>query len=83
MPIGQRLAFPAMDTHLHAWDLSRAWGRPLELDPDVIAFARRSLSAVPDEMLRSPQTFGPALDPPADATPTESLMAFLGREPRR
>jgi hypothetical protein len=29
-----------------------------------------------------PSRFGPALDPPADATKAERLLAFLGRTPR-
>ncbi|HVU74939.1 MAG TPA: TIGR03086 family metal-binding protein [Mycobacteriales bacterium] len=82
MPIGRRLSFPAMDTHLHSWDLSRAWGRSLDMDPEVIAFVRAALEGMPDTMLRSPQVFGPVVEPPADATPTEELMAFLGRDPR-
>lgn len=81
-PIRDGLSFPAMDLHLHAWDLGRAVGVDVEVAPEVGEFARTALAEVPPEMMRSPGVFGPEVDPPADATPTELLMAWTGRVPR-
>jgi uncharacterized protein (TIGR03086 family) len=82
MTIGQRLSFPAMDLHLHAWDLGRALGVDVELPGEVAEFVHAVLDPLPSSMTRSEGVFGPALEPPADATPTEVLMAWTGREVR-
>jgi hypothetical protein len=41
LTIGQRIAFMALDLHVHAWDVAHAVGAPLDLDPQVIAFTGR------------------------------------------
>lgn len=82
MTIGQRLSFPAMDLHLHAWDLGTALGIPVELEPEIAEFVHRVLDPLPEEMKRSQGVFGPELEPPSDATPTERLMSWAGREVR-
>jgi uncharacterized protein (TIGR03086 family) len=82
MTIGQRLSFPAMDLHLHAWDLGRALGVDVELPDEVAAFVHAVLDPLPESMTRSAGVFGPAVEPPADATPTEVLMAWTGRKVR-
>ena len=74
----------AFDGLVHAWDLAVATGRPLRVDPDVVSavhdFARRALT----DDLRATGMFAPATEPPADASPIESLAAHSGRsvEPR-
>lgn len=82
MPLRKRLAFPAMDLHLHAWDLGRTIGNPVEISGDVAEFVHASLDPMPPEMMRSDGVFGPEVPAPADATGTEALMAWTGRQPR-
>ena len=82
MAIAQRLAFPAMDLHLHAWDLGRAIGVEVEIPDAVAAFVHSALDPLPESMMRSEGVFGPEVAAPADATTTEALMAWLGRESR-
>jgi uncharacterized protein (TIGR03086 family) len=82
MPVRKRLAFPAMDLHLHAWDLGRAIGVDVEIPAEVAAFTHEALDPLPDEMVRSKGVFGPEVPAPADATPTEALVAWSGRNPR-
>jgi trehalose 6-phosphate phosphatase len=82
MTIGQRLSFPAMDLHLHAWDLGRALGVDVELPPEIGDFVHAVLDPLPESMTRSDGVFGAPIEPPADATPTEVLMAWTGREVR-
>jgi uncharacterized protein (TIGR03086 family) len=82
MPVRKRLAFPAMDLHLHAWDLGRAIGVDVEIPADVGAFTHAALDPLPQEMVRSEGVFGPEVSAPADATPTEALVAWAGRTPR-
>ena len=82
MTVGQRLSFPAMDLHLHAWDLGRTIGVDVEIPEGVAAFVRAVLDPLPAEMTRSEGVFGPELPAPSNATTTEALMAWAGRQPR-
>lgn len=82
MPVRKRLAFPAMDLHLHAWDLGRTIGSDIELPDEVAGFVHATLDPMPEDRMRSPGVFGPVVAAPADATTTEALMAWTGREPR-
>jgi uncharacterized protein (TIGR03086 family) len=82
MTIGQRLSFPAMDLHLHAWDLGKALGVEVVIPDEVAAFVHSVLDPLPESMTRSEGVFGPAVQPPAGATPTEVLMAWTGRKAR-
>lgn len=70
--------FVVLDGLTHGWDLSTATGQPYDppdaLVADVEAFARDTL-----DPLRDGDTFSAAVEPPADATPIERLVAFTGR----
>lgn len=81
-PIGQGLAFPALDLHVHAWDLGRAVGVDVEIAPEVQEFVRATLAPMPSEMVRSEAVFGPEQPVPQDATPTEAFIAWTGRVTR-
>ena len=82
MPVSKRLAFPAMDLHLHAWDLGRTIGAAVEIPTEVAEFVHAALDPLPENMMRSEGVFGAEVPAPADATPTEALMAWTGRQPR-
>jgi len=80
MPGAALLGFTTLDIAVHGWDLARATGQDATLSPvladDVLAFAHQN---IPDE-IRAPQ-IGPALPTAPGASPTDSLVAFLGRMP--
>ena len=81
--VGDRLAFPAVDLFVHAWDIGRSAGLPVEVPRDIIDFAHAFIDPIPTEMVRGGKgAFGPEVEPPADATPTESFIAWTGRAPR-
>lgn len=85
MPFGQMpgkmMAGIAFMEHLtHAWDLRKATGQPTEL-PDAIVNECIELVTPMDGMLRMPGVCGPAVEVGEDATPTEKLVAFMGRQP--
>jgi uncharacterized protein (TIGR03086 family) len=82
MPVRKRLAFPAMDLHLHAWDLGRTIGVDVEIPEEIAQFTREAIDPMPQEQVRSEGVFGPEVPAPADATPTERLMAWTGRTVR-
>lgn len=83
LTVGQRLSFAAMDLHLHAWDLGRTIGVDVEIPEGVVAFVHAVIDPLPAEMSRSEGVFGPEVAAPADATTTEALMAWTGRQPRQ
>lgn len=80
MPVRKRLAFPAMDLHLHAWDLGRAIGLAVELPEEIAQFTHEAIDPLPEEQVRSEGVFGPEVPVPPGATTTEKLMAWSGRE---
>lgn len=81
--VADRLAFPAIDLYVHAWDIGRAAGIDVAVPEAVIEFAHSYIDPIPDDKVRSGQgAFGPEVEPPADATPTERFIAWTGRSPR-
>ncbi len=81
VPAPALVGFIAFDLMMHSWDLATATGQPYlppdELVAEVDAFARQ---AVAPEW-RDGDTFAAEVDPPADASPLERLVAFSGRQP--
>src|SRR4051794_7278968 len=58
--------FLCIDLVVHGWDLARAAGVDEHIEPDDVARVRRTAESYGDAM-RSPQVFGPAVDPPEGA----------------
>ena len=81
--VADRLAFPAIDLWVHAWDIGHPIGIDLEIPAEVDQFSHRYIDPFPPEMLRGPQgAFGPEVEVPTDATATERFVAWTGRDPR-
>ncbi len=68
----------ALEVAVHGWDVALACGahRPI---PETLAADLLPLATVLVTDADRPSRFGPALDPPVDATWAERLLAFLGR----
>ena len=70
------------DTLVHGWDLARATGQEAAFDPvlaaDVLEFCRATIT---DEIRAGRGAFGPIVPVADDASPTDRLVAFLGRQP--
>ncbi|MBS9534493.1 TIGR03086 family protein [Mycobacterium sp. M1] len=79
VPLRRVLALPVCDLAIHSWDLHRSLGGSLELPYALLVFCRRLVDSVPEDALRRPGGFGPAQPVPDGASPTVTLMAFLGR----
>ena len=84
MPASAFLMMAAIDQFQHGWDLAKATGQAVKLDPDLAAqllgFAR---AAIPDAF-RGPDgkaPFGPAVSVPESASAADQLAGFLGRTP--
>ena len=69
------------DCLVHGWDLQRALGGDLEVDPELADHVLAISSAVVTPDFRGPRTFGPEVTVAADASPTARLVGFLGRRP--
>jgi uncharacterized protein (TIGR03086 family) len=68
------------DVFLHTWDLAKATGQPVALDPDRCAAMLAGMEPM-DEVLRSSGQYGPKVEVPADADAQTRLMGFIGRDP--
>jgi uncharacterized protein (TIGR03086 family) len=72
--------FTTLDIAVHGWDLANAIGQAPSLSDElaetILAFAHQTLTAD----TRAPR-IGPEIAVPADATSTDRLAAFLGRQP--
>jgi uncharacterized protein (TIGR03086 family) len=70
------------DTLVHGWDLAKATGQDPALDPAlaaaVLEFCR---TAITDEIRAGRGAFGPMVPVPDDASATDRLVGFLGRQP--
>ena len=79
--IGEGLGFPAVDLFVHAWDLGRSVGSDVDIPAHAVEFAHAVIDPIPDEQKRSPRVFAKAVPPPADATASQSFLAWTGRDP--
>lgn len=75
------LGIHVVEAVVHTWDLAKATGQPTDIDPELCDAAWQRTKDL-DETFRGPgRPFGPPVAPPPDATPTERLVAWLGRQP--
>jgi uncharacterized protein (TIGR03086 family) len=74
--------FAALDVLVHGSDLAKASGQTTVLDPnlatDLYSFAQQTISDAAGT--RAPR-IGPQVAVAEDASPTDRLVAFLGRQP--
>ncbi|MFN0091701.1 MAG: TIGR03086 family metal-binding protein [Acidimicrobiales bacterium] len=80
-PGRQLLGFELIELTTHGWDLARALGQDGEQAAEAASAALDAARLWVDDSVRVPGMFGPEVTPPPDATPTERLAAFLGRDP--
>lgn len=79
--IDEGLRFPAIDLFVHGWDLAKVAGHTVELPDEIVEFTHRAMRGFPDEMIRNPRVFAPALDTPAGAGTADAFLAWTGRDP--
>jgi uncharacterized protein (TIGR03086 family) len=70
--------FLNFDLVVHGWDLARATGLDDHIDPADLKRIRVAAEGFGDAM-RGPNAFGPEVEPPADASEQDRVLAFLGR----
>jgi uncharacterized protein (TIGR03086 family) len=83
MPGAALLATYVGEVLTHAWDLGVALGRPVAVADEVVAVgAAPSRRILPPGERPAEFPFGDEVPAPADATPLEAMVAWLGRDPR-
>lgn len=82
MPGAQGLGVAIMETYVHGWDLAKATGQDGTIPAQVAEFILTAMKAQPTDNLRPPagNTFGPEVEVPDSASPSDKLVAFLGRK---
>jgi uncharacterized protein (TIGR03086 family) len=68
------------DVLVHTWDLARATGQTVTLDPEIVHDMLVGMEPL-DEMLRASGQYGPRVDVAAGADEQTRLIAFTGRQP--
>lgn len=72
----------ALEIAVHGWDIAQATGLPRPVPAGLATVLMRTArQLVPGPAARHP-LFGPPLTVPAEADPSDRLVAFLGRDPR-
>ncbi len=81
MPLDQLIGMIlANDVLIHTWDLGKATGIAITLDPELCASAMQALEPM-DAMVRQANVFGPRVEAPANADVQTKLICFTGRQP--
>jgi uncharacterized protein (TIGR03086 family) len=81
LPLDQAIdRFYTGDVFLHTWDLARATGQDVTLDPERCAHMLAGMEPM-DEVLRQSGQYGPRVPVPDDAEIQAKLIAFIGRDP--
>lgn len=81
MPKHAGMGLATADVLLHSWDLGQAIGVNVELPAAAVDAVHMGVSQMPEEMMRSPQVFGPEISVPDDASAQDKLLGFTGRQP--
>lgn len=78
---GQLQAGIVFMEHLtHGWDVAKATGQDTTIADDLVTECMEVVTPM-DAMLRMPGVCGPAVTVPDNASPTDKLVAFMGRQP--
>jgi uncharacterized protein (TIGR03086 family) len=79
VPGGVMLGIFTTDTLIHTWDLARASGIDVELDPGLLERSWEGAKPI-ESILRRPGIFGPAVEVPDDAPFQDRALGFFGRQ---
>jgi uncharacterized protein (TIGR03086 family) len=77
--VAEAVAGTSMDLVVHTWDLARATGQLVELDPLVLEASIAMFLPHMPELGRAAGIVGPPVDVPPDASPQQVLLGAMGR----
>jgi uncharacterized protein (TIGR03086 family) len=81
MPVQAAISINLLDTATHSWDIARATGQREDLPDDVAAMVLGVCQSFVTDEIRGFAGFDPAVAMDDNATPTQKMVAFLGRMP--
>jgi uncharacterized protein (TIGR03086 family) len=81
MPGALAIQINLVDTTSHAWDIARATGQAEELPAELAATVLAAAQGFVNDDIRSYAGIKSAVAVGSDATPTETFVAFMGRQP--
>jgi uncharacterized protein (TIGR03086 family) len=81
MPAHAGIGINLLDTTTHSWDVARATGQRAELPDELATTVLVVAHGIVDDDTRRFAGIAPAVPVAADASPTDQLVAFLGRQP--
>lgn len=81
MPASVAANINLVDTTTHTWDIARSTGQSEELPADLATAVLAAAKSFLNDDIRNFAGIHAAVEVGADATPTEALVAFLGRRP--
>lgn len=82
MPLGQAIdQFYVSDVAMHTWDLARSSGPNDEMDARLVEDMVAGMDEM-EGMIRGSGQFGERVDVPANASPQDRLVGFIGRDPQ-
>jgi uncharacterized protein (TIGR03086 family) len=82
MPAKIALEMNLLDTLIHGWDIATATGQASELPVNTAEAALKAARAIVTDQFRTFAGFAPATDVNEHTSPTDQLIAFVGRQPR-
>jgi uncharacterized protein (TIGR03086 family) len=71
--------FLSADLIVHGWDLAKATGQATDIADGDVADLRKMADSFPEEAMRSPGAFGPAVEVADHASEQDKILAHLGR----
>ncbi|TQN32797.1 uncharacterized protein (TIGR03086 family) [Haloactinospora alba] len=80
LPAGVAASLLATDLAVHSWDIARASGQDASLPDDLAQDLYEFCSGAITPEVRE-GVFAAEVEAPSDATPSDRLVAFLGRRP--
>jgi uncharacterized protein (TIGR03086 family) len=81
MPLPYAAATAAMDAAVHAWDIAAATGQNRPLGTDLAEGIWPAADRLVDQLRDSYRVFAPAREVKDEYDRSETLLAFLGRDP--
>jgi uncharacterized protein (TIGR03086 family) len=81
MPVAEAIdRFYTSDIFMHTWDLARASGQDVTLEPEFCTELLAGMEPM-EEAMRSSGQYGPKVDVPAGVDPQTRMIGFIGRDP--
>jgi uncharacterized protein (TIGR03086 family) len=81
MPVAEAIdRFYTADIFMHTWDLARASGQDVTLEPEFCSTLLAGMEPF-EAAMRSSGQYGPKVEVPTDADPQTRMIGFIGRDP--